>query len=267
MKGTETNSKAMDREMSIDLKQFEVKRLSGTRREQAIKEALSWPKGPDTEHQTFTCLYEIGKYKIGVSKPGKEAAPDYKRCRNRNGEYTNNPNDMLPTLLIDGCKREENLSFTDIFECIHELSRKDEFGLELLGTVLFRAAFMLDHQESKPGVWRFNPPQKTMKEIETRIPTAANMPIRVFLHLVEVLSLNEDVKYGTLGYDTVWAEYGRRNNLLTCAHLIAVLLNKASLVKFAGSLTRPPVGVAPLSYKKGLEVFSLLTPEGGVSSD
>jgi hypothetical protein len=259
--------KSIHEEISIDLKQFEVKRLSGTRREQAIKEALSWPKGPDTEHKTVTCLYSIENYTIGISKPGKEAAPDYKRCRNRNGEYTNNPNDMLPTILIDGNKREGNLSFTDIFECIHELSRKDEFGLELLGTVLFRAAFMLDHLESKPGIWRFCPPEKIMKEIETRIPTAADMPIRVFLHLVEVLSLNEDVKYGTLGYDTIWAEYGRRNNLLTCAHLIAVLLNRASLIKFAGSLTRPPVGVAPLSYKKGLEVFNLLVPEVSVSSE
>lgn len=263
----ENFSEEINKALRIDFKPFQLRKVAGPRREQAIKEAMSWPKGQNQEGRIFTCLYTFGDYKIGVNKPGKEAAPDYKRCRNRNGQYTNNPNDMLPTIFFRDERIDENLSFRDIFERLHTIAREDEGTLELLGCLLFRTGFMLDHEQVSEGVLRFGPPEPVLKEIERRIPKIGNLPTRVFLHLVEVLSLNEDVKYWTLGYDTIWDAYGRRNNLLTCVHMVAVSLNKVSFVKFAGSMARPPVGIAPISIKTAFEVFPSLRGKGWESSE
>jgi len=122
---------------------------------------------------------------------------------------------------------------------------------------MFRSAFMLDHEEIEPGCWRYSPPDDVMTEIEKWTPAAANVPIQVFLQLIDTLALNEDVKYQTLGYE-IQKGVGRRNNLATCAHIVAVFLGRASLVRFAGTLARPPSGVAPLSRKAAEQAFPLL---------
>ena len=80
----------------------------------------------------------------------------------------------------------------------------------------------------------------------------------VFMYLVEVLALNEDVKYDFRG--RVLAEgYGRQNNLLTCAHLIAVLLDRLPLVDFAGGMARPPTGLSPITQSGARAAFPMLT--------
>jgi hypothetical protein len=233
------------------------------RRIDAFNEAINLESGPSQEERKITILYEIDGYQIGVAKPGKEAAPDYKSVRHyKTGEKTNNPNDMLPLVLKDGKKIGKNLTFGEFFEEIEHLMHSDLFGLEILGTLLFRAAFMLDHKENNDGKWRYHIPEETIKELESRIPKIDNVPCRVFLHLTEILSLNEDVKVHTLGYEGFQYDYGRTNTLLTFVHLIAVLLNRRSLSKFAGSFARPPSGMAPIPKIKGIfDSFPLLSPE------
>ena len=98
--------------------------------------------------------------------------------------------------------------------------------------------------------------------LEKRISLVTEIPIRVFLHLLVVLSLNEDIKMYTLGYDDLRQDYGRINTMLTFAHLIAVLLNRTPLSKFAGAFARPPSGMAPMPKTKGaIECFPLLSPD------
>ena len=117
--------------------------------------------------------------------------------------------------------------------------------LEVLASVMFRQAFMVDHKKID-GNWRLDIPIASMQYLEEGKPKNEGIPIKAFLYLLEVLALNESVKYFTLGHE-IKTGVGRRNNLLTCCHLIAVLLQKTSLWKFAGSLSRPPSGVAPLA--------------------
>ena len=233
------------------------------RRIEAFNEAINLESGPSQEERKITILYEVDGYQIGVAKPGKEAAPDYKSVRHyKTGEKTNNPNDMLPLVLKDGEKVGKNLTFGEFFEEIEHLMHSDIFGLEILGTLLFRAAFMLDHEKDSAGKWRYHPPEKSIKELESRIPQIDKIPCRVFIHLTEILSLNEDVKVHTLGYEGFQYDYGRTNTLLTFVHLIAVLLNRRSLSKFAGSFARPPSGMAPIPKIKGIfDCFPLLSPE------
>jgi hypothetical protein len=98
-----------------------------------------------------------------------------------------------------------------------------------------------------------------MNAIAERIPEIHGLPSDVWLHMVVALSLNENVKYDTLGYD-IKQGYGGQNTLLTCAHIVAVFLDRASLARFAGQFARPPRGVSPLPKTKGPEYFPMLAP-------
>lgn len=231
---------------------------------EALNEALKFEKGPDQKHRKVTKLYSINGYIIAVAKPGKEATPEYKGCRHYKTHIkTNNPNDMLPHILKSGKQVDKNWTFEVMFEKIEKLMRSDLFGLELMGMLLFRAAFMLDHKKNKQGNWRYEPPEEVVKILEKRIPTISEIPIRVFLHFLEVLSLNEDIKVHTLGYEGLPQDYGRINTLLTFTNLVAVLLNRMSLSKFAGTFARPPSGMAPIvkTERGGIfDIFPLLSP-------
>src|SRR3989344_2302815 len=237
------------------------------RRLAALNEALSWKKGKDQDSVVLTELYRCKGYALGVAKHGKKADPSYTGLKNYiTGEHAINENDMLPVILKDGVPHEKKWTFQDMFGSIERLMHKDTFALEVLGTLLFRAAFMLDHVQMKDGTWRYAPPRIAIELLEQRLPLIEVMPVQVYLHFLEILSLNEDVKVHTLGYHNFRGRknqkvpYGRINTLLTFAHLIAVFLGRESISKIAGAFARPPSGMAPLGKKKAFEVYPLLRP-------
>lgn len=231
----------------------------------ALKEAISWESGPDQQHRKVTILYNFGEYSVAIGKPGKEADPDYKNFTHYiTKERGNNPHDMNPQILRDNKKVGKDYTFEDMFEHIEHLMHSDLFGLELLGSLLFRAAFMLDHKEDRKGNLRYSPPKEVVEILKSRIGNVEEIPVEVFLHFLEVLSLNEDIKVNQGGYGEFTKDYGRINTLLTFVHLIAVLLNRKSLAKFAGSFARPPSGMAPISKTERGGIFNcfpLLSPE------
>lgn len=136
---------------------------------------------------------------------------------------------MLPLILKSGEMVDKNLTFDDMFERIEKLMHSDLFGLELFGMLLFRAAFMLDHSKKEGKFWRYEPPVVSTEILVKRMPVISKIPTKAFLHFLEVLSLNEDVKMYTLGYPEFKLDYGRINTLLTFVHLVAVLLNRKSV--------------------------------------
>mgnify|MGYP001267124417 CR=1 FL=1 len=222
--------------------------------EETIKEAISFSSGERNLKQKTT-LYHFDNIEIVAEKPGKEFFED--NIRHKDGSLGNNSNDMTPAIYIDNKRVDENLTFSDIFRIFEGfINDRNLDNLEVLGSVMFRQAFMLDHKKTD-GNWRLNIPNASIKYLEESKPNIEGIPIKAFLYLLEVLALNESVKYFTLGH-AIKSGVGRRNNLLTCCHLIAVLLQKTSLWKFAGSLSRPPSGVAPLAQKNGREFFSPL---------
>jgi len=235
-----------------------------SRRLEALKEAISWEKGENQENRKITVLYRLGEYSVAVGKPGKEAAPDYIGFVNyKTKQRGNNPHDMNPQILKNGKKIDKDFTFIDMFELIESLMHSDLFGLEIMGMLLFRAAFMLNHKKNSKGNWRYCPQEDIMKIVEKRIPLIGGMPIRVFLHFLEILSQNEDIKAAEGGYDDFKQDYGRVNTLLTFANLIAVLLNRKSIANFAGQFARPPRGMAPIAKtERGrlFEFYPLLNP-------
>lgn len=232
------------------------------RRIDFLREAISWPKGKSQEKRKITELYKSGNFVVAIGKPGKEAAPAFKRRHYITGAITNNPNDMNPFVMKGGKKVGNDLTFSELFEQIEHLMRADVVGLELLGMLIFRMAFMLDHKKDGGDHWRYVPPEKSLAILKKRLPEVGDIPVDVFLYFLDVLALNEDVKMHTLGHEDARHDYGRINTLLTFAHLVAVLLNRRSLAKFAGAFARPPSGMAPLPKIKDLfETYPLLSPD------
>lgn len=224
--------------------------------EETIKEAINFPSGISKEEQEVTKLYSYENIEIAVEKPGKEFFET--GIKYYDGKKANNPNDMTPAIYINNNRISKNLAFTDIFEIFEGFMKDDDTdSLEVLASILFRQAFMLDHFRNNNGDYRLVIPKNSLAFLESRKPFINEIPIRAFILLLEVLALNESVKYFTLGYP-IRGGIGRANNLLTCCHLIAVLLQRTSLWKFAGALSRPPSGVAPLAQKNGKEYFSPL---------
>jgi len=235
----------------IDAKRSKLIRLA------MIEEALSWPMGKAQDSKKYQPVWSKGDDRILLGKPGKEAAPDYARCKYADGHYGNNPNDMLPCREHKGVVTGAPASFRDVFEELQKIGRQDEMTLELLGSLLFRSAHVLDHVETTKGVWRYVPPQEVVNEIARVVPEAYGMPLEAYLHYLDALAWNEDVKYHTLGYD-IAKGIGRRNNLLTCANIVAVFLGRVPIAKFAGSFARPPAGISPITNKDASYAFPLL---------
>jgi len=233
------------------------------KREKYVKEAISWKCGKDQQNRIITIVYDFADWKVTIGKPGKEADITYKGFRNyKTGVKGNNPNDMNPHILHNGKKIEKDLTFQEIFEEIEKMKRADLFGLEVFGMLIFRMAFMLDHKENSNGNIRYSPDKKLLEILEKRIPEISEKKIKPFLFYLDILGLNEDIKVNEGGHG-LSGDYGRINTLLTFAHLIAVLLNRRPLFKFAGQFSRPPSGMAPIpKTRRGgiFESYPLLDP-------
>lgn len=237
-----------------------VPKVAGKKRFDSVLEAIDWPRGKSVDEKVSTTVFSKGLYIVRLSKPGKEAANNYNRCKYKDGHVGNNPNDMRPEILYDGKLLENNATFRDIFRVIEIIKRANESGLELMGCLLSRSAFMADHKEISPGKWRYDPPIELMDRLTKSIPSMYGVPAEVFMHYLNALALNEDTKYYTLGHD-ITKDTGRKNNLLTCVNLIGVFLDKVSIVDFAGSFSRPPTGISAISMKKMWEIFPELSLE------
>lgn len=252
---------AINKEMALSVG-VKLSPFAKSRRVEMTAEAIGWPKGKSQEKRKITEIYKADDFIIVVGKPGKEAASDFKRKHYITGVVINNRNDMNPFVMRNGKKVGDDLTFEAMFEQIEHLMHDDMFGLELLGMLIFRMAFMLDHQQNAQGNWRYIPPSQSMVVLNKCLPKIGDVPAEVFLYFLDVLALNEDVKVHTMGHENAKHDYGRINTLLTFAHLISVLLNRRSLAKFAGNFARPPSGMAPMPKIKGIfETFPLLSPD------
>ncbi|MDP2630099.1 MAG: hypothetical protein Q8P56_01705 [Candidatus Uhrbacteria bacterium] len=220
-------------------------------RTKSIDDAVLLPGGPSREKMKHHVLWSGHGYEVGVGKPGKETVTK--------NVINPNVNDMWPFIQKDNIFEDKSASFDDIFYELEHMGNRSRYSLELLGCLLARSAFMLDH-EIIDGKVVYVPPKVVMDEISKDITTMFKVPLGVFLQYLEAIALNEDVKYqrrlNTKGKPYAKAA-GRPNNLLTCAHLIAVLLGKTSVVGFATGFAKKR-GVSPLDVKQLTGCFPML---------
>jgi len=212
-----------------------------------VEEAISF-KSSYSENGIWTQIYDVNDYEVGVYKPGKEFFWDENK----------NINDMKPTIRKNNKDLDTVKSFTEIFEIFENMIKEKNLELlQILGSIFFRNSFMLDHHEVKNDIVRYQIPEKSLNYLKEHFPMVGEgIPIDVFLYFLDVIGLNEDVKYHTLGHD-ISTGTGRGNNFGTYANMMALFTGKQKLFKFAGSLGRPPSGVAPLSAKAAKEFFGI----------
>jgi len=180
--------------------------IARPRRIASITEAVLFPSGSSIEERVYTQLYgPFQDTSVAVGKPGKEANPDRKNP---------NLNDMTPSLLLGGQDIGYRPSFGDVFSGIQEFASaaggSGSTALQVMGALFFRNAYMLDHIEIEPGIWRYRPPEASISYLEAANPLIGEVPVRTLLHLIEALALNEDVKYNPPG-DSIDAS-GRSSN-------------------------------------------------------
>jgi hypothetical protein len=138
---------------------------------------------------------------------------------------------------------------------LESIGKASPYALELLGCLLFRSAFLLDHKKQNPDsieeIYRYCPNEEVVKKIAEAIPDAYGVPPEVFLHYLDAIALNEDVKYYSKGRNLERESVGGRNNLLTYVKIITVLSGKQSLSEITGPLLRS--GVNPISQQGAIE--------------
>ena len=91
-----------------------LSKFARPRRIEMLTEAINFPKGKSQETRAITPLYKDGVFIVAVGKPGKEAAPDFKRKHYKTGVAMNNTNDMNPFVIQNGKRREGDLTFLQI---------------------------------------------------------------------------------------------------------------------------------------------------------
>jgi hypothetical protein len=219
-----------------------------TLRTKSILDAVALSGGPSRKELEIHVLWQGYGYEVGVGKPGKETERERP-----------NPNDMWPFIKQGNIFDEKSASFRDIFRELEHMGNKSRYSLELLGCLLARSALMLDHDIRDDKVV-YAPSEVIVDEIKKDIPTMFGVPLEVFLQYLEMIALNEDVKYQTnrsASGKNYGKSAGRPNNLLTCAHLIAVLLGRAGLVDFAYGFAQQR-GVSAMQLRQIPGCFPLL---------
>lgn len=224
-------------------------------RVEAIVEAVGWAGDDGRGGSAFSPLYNVGGLEAGVWKPGKEA--DLKRSRV-------NENDMTPTLRYQGRDLERApRSFGEMWATFEVLAQTgNDVALAVCGGLLYRNAYLLDHEKNGAGNWRYAPSSEALAMLAAASVDSELLRPDVLMFYLELVALNEDVKYWTLrksdgrSYDL--KETGRPNNLRTALTFIVTLLRQMRgerpLGVFADAMSRGR-GVAPGSLKAAREVL------------
>jgi len=142
-------------------------------------------------------------------KPGKEA------FRKKNPK----PHDMTP--VVPGY---EWASFRDVWSILAWVSFAEPDAFKALAVLIYRSAYHLDHV-AEEGKLRYRPAPTVascMDALDQRLAKfMPNRSVRAFLHFLDLLGWNEDVKYHFEdGKVTFTGDFpfkaGRVNTLLTC---------------------------------------------------
>jgi len=245
-----------------------------------------------------TPVYSVGGFTIGTARPGKEAASDYNRINHykhctcescRNGVRVlgvRNPHDMFPYVekenilmsvkrryLKNGTTKVTPWTFEHIFSLIENAynSAEVQFALELMGSIMVRIAYMLDHHEDADNVLKLSLPKLATKEMSERLPELGDeefkVPIEAVIYFLDILGFNEDIKVDVCGYRDLKREYakstkpqdnGRTNTLLTISHMLAAILHRRPIGEFSYGLHRG-LGMNAMSTGTIVPAYPLLS--------
>ena len=229
-------------------------RLVRQKKQEMINSAISWSGKTEKGTFDFHDIWESDdkRFRVSLGKYGKEFYLE--TIKWKDGHQGNNPNDMRPTVYVDGVEKEFDGSFDHVFNFFQTIGKVSEDALRILGCLMYRNALLADHVLVNDTI-KYCPSKEAINFIMSHFPTYDGISTEAYINYLEAIAWNEDVKYSTLGYDVFGQGIGRTNNMKTYAHVIAVLLGKASLSKLCSSFSRPPVGVSPIPTVTAIDAF------------
>lgn len=143
-------------------------------------------------------------------KPGKET-------------LRKNPNiyDMTPNVGANGRSETESWAFEKIWEYLIKISIINQITFKKVLVLLYRNCFLLDHQEIKKGIFRYLP-SKEISEYIDKIEfglkdgfmdkfKTQEIGLLEYLHFVDLLGWNEDVKYHIVNDKPDFSKTGKKN--------------------------------------------------------
>lgn len=212
-----------------------------------VAEARLLPPGRSVEEPRFHKIFRSKSYQVSVAKPGKEA--DSSRGTRQNLD------DMRPCVFHNGQELSYTPGFVDVFRYLEQVGQAKPEALEIIACLLVRCAFMCDHTRQR-GRWRYHPPVAAIRHLDRLVTGPCSSPCSVFLHYLNGLAWNEDVKYDAKGKN-LRAGTGRQNTLMTIVNWIALLLGYLTSAELCAKFLSAR-GVAPVSLSQAIRWFPML---------
>lgn len=177
-----------------------------------ILEAMRWESGSSLSFPRKHVVARTPDNKtVYFLKPGKEAY-----------RAKPNPYDMTPVVNATGIS-----TFDDIWKYLSKISVYDFEIFRVTLVLIYRCAYMLEHEQIQPGIYRYMPSEdilKCLSEMNKALTGIVEFGLYAFLHFLDILGWNEDMKYHVEdGKPTFNGNYewrtGRINTLLTCINI------------------------------------------------
>ncbi|MCX6650287.1 MAG: hypothetical protein NT131_01305 [Methanomassiliicoccales archaeon] len=199
--------------------------ISGTpenvlkKRIQLINEAIAWEGSIEAPREHVVGHSNDGAI-LSFKKPGKEA------------KAGTNPNDMRPTIKF-GDSPLPSPSFAFIWKELTKIAVIDFEAFRAILILIYRSAYLLDHEENGEGRLRYSPSPK-IKECITALDHFVGdktefRSVDGLLRFIDLLGWNEDVKYHSFEGKGTFTEgknagksktkIGRVNTFLTCIRI------------------------------------------------
>lgn len=221
-----------------------------------ISEARTWSSGSAEAPLSSPVLTVLPDgAAVYFLKPGKEASRDSRP----------NPFDMTPVV----GSQDERWAFEDIWSHLAKMSMllDDRDAFKAILVLLYRNAFLMDHEVTGAGV-RYLPKGELvsfMKEMDARTNGVLPHGLLGYLHFLDILGWNEDVKYQSPENLPVFnpnhrVRVGRINTILTCIRVSYTLCELASdiLLKVSNR--------SEIDFRKVLSAMQHFSNSGGIST-
>ncbi len=262
---------------SIDLSSFGInanvddiifKDTVYNKRIKMIQNALDWagasPKNNMIIHNVWkypadpsyvVCFGKYGKEYYQLASQAKHSQADIE------DKDRKNCNDMKPAVFKDGVIVDSfRARFNDIFSLLEDCGKQGMTDVvKALSILFFRNALLIDHTIVS-GKYCYCPPQELIDFICSNITEYEGIPMEVYLHALDAIGFNEDVKYYTQGKLQKRNGIGRENNMKTYCYAAACVLGEENWSGFIYKLMKT-FGVSPITNKMFADYF----PEANVT--
>lgn len=180
------------------------------KRRKRIQEALGWGSGTRDNPRKHLVTTLPNGIDVCFLKPGKEVFSVRRP----------NPYDMTPVV----GSPDKILRFDEIWSYLSKISVVNFDSFKAVLTLTYRNAYLMDHVEEEAGIIRYQPSEEIARCIDSmndEIGDILPFGLMGFLHLLDILGWNEDVKYHTEHSRPTFSgrynfKVGRINTLLTC---------------------------------------------------